>query len=201
LNFNLQDDFTASRLWVQTNDGQELIQLQPGWFACNWRRANPEKAYDRWSKRESAFRTRFTQLSEYLAAEGAGQPKIRQCEVTYINHILPSAAWSSHRDFSTIFHIDVPGSPYKFEQMSVQIQHVLEADGEPFGRLYSKITPAFGSDGNTPLYVFELTARGAPVGDGIDGAIDFLRRGREAIDRTFVALTTNAMHDEWGFQK
>jgi hypothetical protein len=68
---------------------------------------------------------------------------------------------------------------------------------DAIGRLYAKIIPAFGPDGTTPLYVFELTARGEPQGDGTEGALTFLDLGRAAIDRTFLALTTRTMHEEW----
>jgi uncharacterized protein (TIGR04255 family) len=200
-NLNLSNAFPAARLWVQSSDGQQLLQLQPGWFACNWRKVDAGQEYDRWPNRKAAFQQYFTELSEYLAAEGAGQPKIRQCEVTYINHITPSATWSRHGDFSRIFRIGPQASsPYLLEQMSAQLQYALTQDELPYGRLHIQITPAFGPDGKTPLYVFELTARGAPLGDNIEGALAFLDRGREAVDRTFVALTTDAMHAEWGLQ-
>ena len=200
-NLDLGSAFPAARLWVQSTDGQQLLQLQPGWFACNWRKVNPDNEYDRWQKRRANFRRYFTELSDYLASEGAGQPKIRQCEVTYINHIAPSAAWSKLADFATIFRLSPqPDLPYPLEQVSSQLQFTLTQDNEPYGRLHVQITPAFGPDGKAPLYVFELTARGAPIGDDVDGALTFLDRGREVIDRTFIALTTDTMHKEWGLQ-
>jgi uncharacterized protein (TIGR04255 family) len=200
-NLNLGSAFPAARLWVQSSDGQQLLQLQPGWFACNWRKVDTGQEYDRWQSRRTTFRQYFTELSDYLAAEGAGQPKIRQCEVTYINHIIPSAVWSRHPDSATIFSFSPPANtPYPLEQMSAQLQFALIQDGVPYGRLHAQVTPAFGPDGIAPLYVFELTARGAPLGDDINGALAFLDRGREAVDRTFVALTTDTMHKEWGLQ-
>ncbi len=191
----------TARLWAGTGDGQEALQLQPGWFACNWRKVQPDQEYDRWPARREAFRRYFSALSDYLAEEGVGQPKVRQCEVTYINHIAPSAAWSSHAEFSEIFKVSIPSDlPYLIEQTSFQTQFILEYDNVPCGRLYAKVLPAFGPDGRSPLYVFELTARGAPQGDSIDGTLAFLNLGRKAIDLTFVALTTETMHEEWGLQ-
>jgi len=201
IRFNLMTGLPAARLWAQSNDGQELLQLQSGWFACNWRKVQPNGEYDRWQRRRAAFERYFTSMSDYLTREGAGQPKVRQCEVTYINHITASAVWSDHAEFSKIFTVS-PGAglPYPIEQASFQAQFVLEQDGKPYGRLHVKILPAFGPDGKSPLYVLELTARGGPQGDGIEGALAFLDLGREAVDRTFVALTSDAMHKEWGLQ-
>lgn len=201
ISLNLFPGLPAARLWAQSSDGQEVLQLQPGWFACNWRKVQSGGEYDRWSSRREAFRRNFIALSDYLSQEGAGQPKVRQCEVTYINHITVSGVWSDHSDIAKVFKISPPlDVSYPLEQVSYQTQFRLERDGEPFGRLYTKVLPAFGADGRTPLYVFELTARGTPQGDGVEGALGFLDQGRRAIDLTFVALTTEAMHEEWGFQ-
>jgi uncharacterized protein (TIGR04255 family) len=201
LSFNLIAGPQPARLWAQSSDTHELLQLQPGWFACNWRKVQPSDEYDRWGSRRAAFQHYFSELSEYLASEGTGRPKVRQCEVTYINHIRSSRAWSSHGDFAKIFAGVQPSvTPAAVEQISAQAQFILANDDGAFGRLYTKILPAFDADGQSPLYVFELTARGAPRGDGIDGALTFLDLGREAIDLTFLALTTTAMHAEWGFQ-
>jgi uncharacterized protein (TIGR04255 family) len=187
------------RLWAQSTDGKELLQLQPGWFACNWRKVQPDCEYDRWWNRREAFRQHFNSLSDYMAVEGAGQPKVRQCEVTYINHIPTSASWSDLSEFSKVFRVaSPPDVPFPSEQLACQIQFVLSnLDGQPYGRLYAKIFPALGPDGKTLLYVFELTARGAPQGDGVDGALSFLDLGRAAIDKTFLAFTTREMHEEW----
>ena len=201
LSLNLIAGPQPARLWAQSNDGQELLQLQPGWFACNWRKVQPDDEYDRWGSRRAAFEQHFSDLCGYLANEGAGQPKVRQCEVTYINHIRSSSRWSSHADFAKIFSGVQPSiTPSRVEQISAQAQFIMDNEAGAFGRLYTKILPAFDIDGQSPLYVFELTARGAPQGDGIDGALGFLDRGREVIDLTFLAMTTSAMHEEWGFR-
>jgi uncharacterized protein (TIGR04255 family) len=201
ISFNVVPGLPTARLLAQSSDGQEVVQLQPGWFACNWRKVQSGGEYDRWSSRRQAFRNNFIALSDYMSKEGAGEPKIRQCEVTYINHITPTATWSRHSDIAKLFRVtSSPDVPYELEQVSYQSQFKLERDGDPFGRLYAKIIPAFGADGRMPLYVFELTARGIPRGDGVDGALTFLDEGRQAIDLTFVALTTEAMHADWGIQ-
>jgi uncharacterized protein (TIGR04255 family) len=197
-NLNLAATFPAGRLWVQSNDGHELIQLQPGWFAYNWRKLQSQDEWARWKTRRNKFRDYFEALSGYLSKEGAGEPKIRQCEVTYINHIAPTRSWSQHSDFAKIFRVPQAETPYTLEQASVQAQYVLSGESGPFGRLYTKITPAFGPDGTTPLYVFELTARGAPREESIDGAIAFLDEGRRAAYHTFVSLTTDAIREDWG---
>jgi hypothetical protein len=42
-----------------------------------------------------------------------------------------------------------------------------------------------------------LTARGAPIGAGVAGALEFLDLGRRWIVRGFADLTTERMHIAW----
>ncbi len=190
------------RLWALTADGQELLQLQPGWFACNWRKVQPHYEYDRWPARRAAFEHWYQALTQFLVEQGAGEPKVAQCEVTYVNHIRPGAVWRRHGDLQDVFNLALLGQPpLPLEQMTAELQFLIERDGQPRGRLHARLLPAFERDGKTPLYVLELTARGRPDGDGIDGALAFLNVGRSAINDQFQALTTEAMHAEWGRQR
>jgi uncharacterized protein (TIGR04255 family) len=77
--------FPFARLWALSQDGNELLQLQPGWFACDWRKVKPDDEYDRWPRRRDAFAKTFDHLSRFLLEESVTDLKIQQCEVSYIN--------------------------------------------------------------------------------------------------------------------
>ncbi len=188
-----------ARLWAIAAHGQEVVQLQSNWFACNWRQVTPGASpYDRWQRRRGAFAGVYGALVDYLANEGLPAPRITQCEVTYINHVLPGRVWQEHAHVDRVFRIPSDlRTPYRLEQLSAQAQFVLQRDQQPIGRLHVQVLPAYGRDGG-PLYVLELLARGAPLDNGVAGALSFLDAGREAIDESFVAVTTPAMHEEWG---
>lgn len=188
-----------TRLWAITRDGQEVLQLQPGWFACNWRQVQPDQTYDRWSQRRAAFAKWFQLLDDFASDEGGDRPRITQCEVTYVNHIQSGGVWKQHADFPKVFEVQFGASPsHELERVSGQAAFKLEQNGQPRGRLHAKIVPAFGRDGKMPLYVLEMAARGRPDGPGLDGALAFLDVARAAINDGFVNLTTAAMHEEWG---
>ncbi len=72
------------RWWALTQDGTQLLQLQPNWFACNWRKVQPHDDYDRWPARRDAFARWYLDLTEFLRSEGLPGPRVIQCEVTYI---------------------------------------------------------------------------------------------------------------------
>jgi hypothetical protein len=48
------------------------------------------------------------------------------------------------------------------------------------------------------VFAMNLTARGAPEGDGIDGVMKFLDRAHRTIVLAFTDLTTEEMHRVWG---
>lgn len=192
--FEISSSFPGARLLVSEPARAELIQLQPGWFACNWRKVQPTAKYDHWPARQDAFNHWFGELLAYIADSGAPPPDVRQCEVTYVNHIYPNAVWATHADFAKVFTTTLASpSVGNLEQLTAQAQVALTGDdGLPKGRLHIKILPAFGRDGRTPLYVLELTARGAS-----GSQTDFFSQGREAIVRTFVDITTLEMQEQW----
>lgn len=201
--FEFGGAFPTPRLWARSKNGQDLLQLQPGYFACNWRKVQPTGEYDRWPQRRAAFDRWFSLLFDFLSTERSIKTNVLQCEVTYINHIRVGRTWASHADFDKVFAVNVGSvEGYPLEQASMQIELLLKQnDAQPYGRLHAKILPAFGRDGKTPLYVFELVARGAPTTDSPAGAVAFLDSGREAIVRAFSAMTTRQMHLEWGIQE
>ncbi len=187
-----------TRLWALTQDGGELLQLQPGWFACNWRKVLPHDEYDRWSVRRESFSRWYRDLMQFLVSEGINDVRITQCEVTYINHIQSGAVWGHHGHLSRVIDVNLgTPTPYRLEQLVAEAQFLMEDAGGPYGRVHAKILPAFDQDGRTPLYVLELTARGAPLGEGLVGALQFMDNGRHAINSLFVAMTTKQMHEEW----
>ena len=68
----------------------------------------------------------------------------------------------------------------------------------PVGRLHVTAQPAIRKEDRKPMVILNLTARGKPEGEGTDGVLRFLDRGREWIVKTFKEITTSEMHQIWG---
>jgi uncharacterized protein (TIGR04255 family) len=191
------------RLWAMAEDEQQLLQLQSDWFACNWRKVQPQAEYDRWPSRRASFTSWYESLLAFLAERGVTEVTPYQCEVTYINHIRSGGVWTAHKDVGAIFAAASGRRstvPLALEQVAVQADFVIDSDDDasPLGRLHVSLIPGYGDGGDDPLYVLELTARGAPLAPTVAGTVAFLDKGREAIVRTFLSLTTPEMHSEWG---
>ena len=200
LPFQLETGFPSPRLWFLTDDGSELLQCQRNWFACNWRKVHPDDQYARWPSRRAAFANWYGRLLEFLDSEGLDKPAPTQCEVTYINHIVAGDGWRSHAELHRVLRIVAPatdGSPPQ-EQTTIATQFLLNRGDVTVGRLHVRAQPAFRREDDAPVVVLELTARGLPSTPSIDGVLEFLDLGRDAIVRTFAAITTDEMQEEWG---
>jgi uncharacterized protein (TIGR04255 family) len=203
INFNFQfgGGFPAPRLWASTQDGGELIQLQPDWFAHNWRKVKPDGEYDRWPTRRAALADTYEKLSAYLTDNNFTPPVIRQCEVTYINHMTLDGLPGGHGSVGTFIRgQEALSGTRELEQLLLQTSYRLGNSQFPTGRLHVKLNPALDASGK-PIYVFELTARSVASQYSLESALAFLDSGRDAINTAFVETTTDDAHQRWGMEK
>jgi len=204
LQVQLRQDYPSPRFWFLTPTGDELLQVQPDWLGCNWRRVLPDAEYGRWPSRRAAFVEFYSLFNRYLMEAGLGPLTPRQCEVTYVNHINPGEVWQEHRDLHKILklvnYVDT-GSRADLEQAEVRHHFAIPDDiGQHIGRLHIVALPAYVDMNKTPIYRLEFTARGAPLGEGLDGVMSFLDTGREIIVRTFAEVTSREIQQEWGLR-
>lgn len=191
-----------ARHWFLNAAGDELLQAQQNWFACNWRKVAPTARYGRWDSRWKAFERWTGEFGDHLTADGL---EFDQVEVTYVNHIETCGVWSSHGDAPAVFaFLDGGNETSRFlpnlEQFTSGMRYVIPDPSDanaPLGRLTATLAPAYREPGETPIFVFTLTARGAPIGDGLSGVKAFAEMAHEWIVRGFADLTTSAMHNEW----
>jgi uncharacterized protein (TIGR04255 family) len=212
---SLAEEPSMARLWFVNEPGDELVQVQADRFIRNWR-AIPtlRNTYPRY---DDCIRPRFEAdyrtFLKFVADESLGTVEPNQCEITYINHILPNDYWKNHSDLHAVVkYWPEHGSdllPMGPEAINFGGAYPLNhSDGEFLGRLHVSVQSAFvpptpgsdkqSSDKQIPIFVLTLTARGRPVGKGIDGVLGFFDIGRSAIVDSFDRITTTKMHEVWG---
>ncbi len=193
------------RFWWSSPTGDELLQIQGNWFACNWRRVTPDAEYGRWGSRRAAFRRRFAQLAGWLRERGASL-QVDQCEVTYINHIFGSPLWATHADAAAIFApltgsrrgVRNSGQVIEMEEIGFQQRFLLRSeDGTERGRLHVAMQPAYSQQTDEPIFALELTARGRPAGETLEAALELLDAERAAIVQCFGDIITEQAAEEW----
>jgi uncharacterized protein (TIGR04255 family) len=182
-------------------DDTELVQLQRDRLVRNWRKAGSEP-YPRYEFIRTNFREQFVSLSRFVAERKLGPCLPNQCEVTYVNHIPWGSDGQPPMDLAAVLSTwsakgsdSFLGTP---EQVEVAAHYVINTEAGPVGRLHVAASPGVRAGDLQPLLTLTLTARGRPVGEGIEDVLTFLDLGREHVVRGFASITTPAMHERWG---
>ena len=184
------------RFWFLRPDGDELIQFQQDRLLHNWREVGEEtNEYPRFESMVENFRGEMGQLQDFMNCLAPQKLSINQCEISYINHIVPAddqalvaADWlrlvsfgdKEPNDFSISFR-----------------EEIRDNEGKPFGRLICDASIGIKADRQRTI-VLTLTVRGTPKRDDITSALDFLGMGRDLIVCKFAELTTDEAHTKWG---
>jgi uncharacterized protein (TIGR04255 family) len=203
--FSLLTGPPSPRLWFQSQDRTQLVQLQRDWIAFNWQdTAESPKSYPRYGAIEKAFFDVLESFSEFVSSSN-GNPviQITQCELTYINHVQVDNVWSRHGQLKNVLRTVQSVDDYLPEPEDTQIttRYRMETDGGTPGRLYVNAVPGFRQADKTPMILLTLTARGAP-GNRSDktGALGFFRSAHKWIVEGFTSTTTDDAHLSWGLK-
>jgi len=183
--------------------GTELIQIQQDRFVHNWRKVGAGDEYPRYESVKRRFEQELGVFRQFLAREDLGELVPNQCEITYVNHIISGAGWERHGELGEVITVWTTRYSDTFlsgpEDIGLRVRYIIPGvDGSPIGRLLVSVDPAYRAEDDRPIYVLLLTARGRPIGQGIEGALGFLDIGREWIVRGFTSLTSPRMHEIWG---
>lgn len=200
--FRLLEKPETPRVWFLNPSGDQLVQLQQDRFLYNWRKLEESNPYPRYETLRLAFKGEAERLAKFVARERLGELRPTQCEVTYINHITVCEVWQGHQDLHKVFRTWAsPPSGFlpDIEDGQFSMRFVMrDESGAPVARLAVQVVPARLRKDDSPIFRMDLTCRGRPEGDSLEGVIQFLDRGHDWIVRAFADLTTPAMHRIWG---
>jgi uncharacterized protein (TIGR04255 family) len=188
------------RVWLTSPGQTELVQIQHNYFAVNWRKVSPDDEYDHWGKRRTAFKKRWEAFRGWAESlDEVVEPQ--RFEITYINHITPiEGLWAGFGDADAVFEgIDVPapdGAP--LDQFSISSVYSM---GEGAARTVVSVNAQPGFYGNEASagILLNITARGSI--DRPDDVVGALGRGREAVVKTFLRVTSPAAKEAWGEER
>lgn len=192
----------ANRIWLLNHANDELLQLQSDRFIRNWRKLASGSVYPHYEMLRDQFVTEAQHFEDFLEREKLGAIRINQCEVAYINHVEldgPAHADALQRVVTGPFAWPTGGYLPKPQDVALnaRFEMPLSRGGTPAGRLHLATQSLWRRSDSKPLLGLTLTARGAPLGPGLDGAVGFLNLGREWIVNGFKAVTTSQMHEIW----
>lgn len=203
----VQFQLTASppvpRIWLLSEGGNRLLQVQQDRFIHNWRKVGEGDAYPRYEKIRKVFEEELGVFTGFLKQAQLGEVFPNQCEVAYLNFIEPGDCWSEPGEIEKVLTVwaaknqrSLPSNP---EEVRVALKYLIEGiDGKPVGRLHVSLDPARRPADNAYSLRLNLIARGRPLRDGVEGALDFCDLGRERIVRAFADLTSDCLQKLWG---
>jgi uncharacterized protein (TIGR04255 family) len=190
------------RCWFLNEAGTKLIQVQQDRFVHNWRKIGQGDEYPRYEQIRQTFETELGIFCQFLAREQLGELAPNQCEVTYVNQILSGRGWEKHGQLGEVVTMWTSHHSDEFlsepEDVHLAVRYVIpDSTGNPLGRLLVNVEPAYRVSDGTPIFVLQLTARGKPDGEGVEGVLKFFDRGREWIVRGFASMTSPLIHKIW----
>jgi uncharacterized protein (TIGR04255 family) len=202
LRLELVDKPPVTRCWFLNDAETMLIQVQRDRLIVNWRKGAGEQPYPHFDSVLDLFVRAYSEFDQFIQREQLGQLVPDQCEVTYIDHITGGGVWERHGQldrvlaaWSSVKHDDFP---LDLENARLALQYIIPGDSnEPVGRLHVHVQPANRRSDDAPIIVMNTTARGRPLGDGLDGVRRFFVTGRAWAVRAFVALTSPEMQQIW----
>lgn len=197
----LVTSFPVPRAFFIEESGHRLIQLQSDRLLINWRMPGKdgEQTYPRFPAIFSLFKETWHELTSFCVDEKIGPIDIQQAEVTYINHIRAGETWSTVGDMGKVF-VDLQWSgTHHFlpSPSSINSKFSFEMPDES-GRLHVSIRHGKRKVDLVPVFLCELTARGAPR-ESTDAALfEWIEYARSWVVNGFADMMSNSIQvNEW----
>jgi len=170
-----------------------LMQVQQDGFLQNWRKLQADTKYPQYEELFPKFLNSWELFSSFVKEQEIGELKVRQYELTYINHILRGQGWVYPNDVGSVFR-DLRYSKDKrllLEPESVAWRTTYRLPDNK-GRLHVKINQAVSRQNKDQVFVLDLTARGISN----EGIQEWFDMAHEWIVRGFEDLTTSEIQEK-----
>ncbi|MER6007423.1 TIGR04255 family protein [Nonomuraea angiospora] len=200
LPFQLNIGSVPIRYWFVSEQGNDLVQLQPDRLSVNWREITGAEQYPRYTYVREVFTRRLSDLSNFVMKEGLGALEIVQAELSYINAIELQGA--SQGALSGVLHAWRGfGSHHLGEPEQVRLGASFKVDGlgQPPVRMHVQVNPGENARGEAVQFL-SLVVRGNPGGGTASDALAFFDKAHEHIVTSFTELTVDQLHEVWGRQ-
>jgi uncharacterized protein (TIGR04255 family) len=191
--------FPQARYWMSSENDSRLIQVQPDYFALNWRK-KPGLKYPGYTQLRSEFVDLCDLLNEALKSAGDEPIYLKQVELTYIDVLHPGELWKSHSDTHRVAQIDF-GASDDYEQVTISYSRVLKGDDGRFvGRLHASAQPAIDTESGAPVLNVSTTTRSATYlpKTPFDIGLSFLDEAHRVITENFDQMVREDAKRTWG---
>ena len=195
VSLELVESSPLPRLWFVDAAGAQLIQVQNDWFARNWRRVDGTDGYPQYPALSDAFVDDLMRFRAHVRDHGLSIVPT-QCEVTYIDHIdLPEEGGLG--SVLSVLSARAEDFGLRPEGQALATDYLLEQDAAPVGRLHVTANTALRHADGKSIVVLNITARGVPLGESLDGVVAFQDWGREWAWTAFTSIIREEVQQSW----
>ena len=156
-----------------SEDGTEVVQVQPDRFTVNWRKRSESDIYPRFERLLDLFQEQVALFEEFLSKHDLGRILVNQAEVTYVNRIRQT---TEPRKLDRIFAVFSGAFTDDFLQEAEEsysyFRFPIDHEDRRIGSLYVDVRPETPGDQDSPLKMV-LLARGKPAGSSTRDASAF----------------------------
>lgn len=188
---------TLRRVWFESEDKKQLIQLQANRFYYNFRHQNNSDQYPHFREVYPKFLDEWQKFQDWwLNIEKKELQPIRY-ELTYVNQIDQEFGWNSASDYPKIFSFlnqkweSLPQSPLIF---NTNFEFKLK---ENQVNLSVSLSQGIKAKDNTPAILLNLTASTIDTNIDID---TWFNLGHKATVETFLSLINQEIRQNWGIK-
>lgn len=193
-NFQLIMD-ASSRLMIRNRNNDRLIQIQNGRMHLNWIR-QADGDYPHYKNVRAEFNEMWLRFRDFLRSELQQECQVNQWEVTYVNRFPRGSVWNEPCDWNRVLTFLGCGNPSCGPFLGLGGEWHFEILPQ-LGRLHVQLQHGKPDKDSPEALTMTLTARG-PVDESKGLTLDDgLNRGREAIVKAFVELTTPEAQAVW----
>ncbi len=197
----LLDRPRPTRTALRSPDRTQAVELQDDELSFSWVQQPNAGEYPRYAHVRAEFARVLEAWSRVVEQHTLGVLRPRQAEVAYVNHLPVKRGWLRVEDLTEVLRLQWMPTPAPVPQQPEDVhlyqRYVLERDGDPYGRLYVSADTDRERHGTKAL-ALSLTVRGRPRTSDMGGTLAFLDEGHKIIVKTFVSVTTETMHEQWG---
>lgn len=183
------------RVWFESVDRKQLIQLQANRFLYNWKRLSEQDEYPHFDVLYPNFEKEWTAFQDWWIELDKLPLQPIHYELTYLNQIDAKFGWSSPNDTPNIFSFLDVGLPDRLPQLVQHDCSLLFSLPNEQGSLTMRLNQAKRIEDNSNMILLELTAR------SIDCHISLSRWFADVhvfLVNTFVELLSDSAKEDWG---
>ena len=174
-----------------------LVQIQEDRFLHNWRKLSDEDVYPHYPEVSKRFWSAWSRFCRFCLSEEIERPRVKQLEMTYVNHIAEGEGWENLSEIGAVF----PDVSWRHARAFLPSPESLQWAStfilpDAQGRMHVAIRRALRVKDNAPVLLCELTVRGAPASNDDKAMATWFDLAREWIVRAFADLASHKIQTE-----